>query len=64
MLADLLRAAQIERFAREASDAIAEIYGREAIPAVEDQLARTENRLRRRRLRALLERLRGLPQEA
>lgn len=60
MLQDLLRAAQMERHAGEAADAIVEIFGPEALPAVEDRLARTESRLRRRRLRALQRRLRAL----
>ena len=64
MLEDLLRAAQMERYAREAAAAIADIFGREAIGAVEDRLARTENRQRRRRLRALLAQLRALPEGA
>ncbi|MEM9070696.1 MAG: serine/threonine-protein kinase [Myxococcota bacterium] len=57
MLPDLLRAVQLERHAADATDAVVEIFGVDARPAAEEALARTENRPRRQRLRALLRRL-------
>ncbi|MAC28940.1 MAG: hypothetical protein CMN31_07730 [Sandaracinus sp.] len=57
MLADLVRAAQIDAHAEEAAGTVEAIFGADALPAVTEALARTENRARRARLRALRERL-------
>lgn len=58
MLQDFLRAVQIERLHRDASERIARIFGADAIPAAEEALARTEDRPKRRLLRSLLAKLR------
>ena len=58
MLEDFIRAAQIERLHDEASERIARIFGSDAIPAIEEALARSEDRPKRRRLRRLLGALR------
>ena len=57
MLEDMLRAAQVERLHAEASERIARIFGADALPAVREALARTEDRPKRRLLRSLLQKL-------
>lgn len=54
MLEDFIRAAQVERLYDDASERIGRIFGADAIPAVREARARTEDRPKRRLLARLL----------
>lgn len=58
MLDDFIRAAQVERLYDDASERIGRIFGADAIPAVREARARTEDRPKRRLLARLLSDLR------